>query len=282
MPIEVEKIQEYTGIKADTTEQFIEEFKKKFYTEEQIHKDPEVNKQVFGRAFGTKATKIVQSYAKDGIEFTKEEKELPVEEIVELGKTRLKEKHTSTISELEKTAGLSADEKIKEANEQLKQAQKKVQDFQDLLKNKTSEFETLQNDFTTKLKTKTIATIRKDAESGFIWNADKDEFSRKGFLTDWYEKHEIDLDENEAPIIRDRATGKQIPAEGIHGTFMTPAQVLKRDAEKLGFAAINPKAGQPAKTVVKNNLPLPVQNNQNNPTFGAPATRTSKSSLARS
>jgi len=281
MPIEVEKIQEYTGIKADTTEQFIDEFKKKFYTEEQVHKDPEVHERFFGRAFGSEATKAVQVFADEGIEFTKEERGLKIAEIVKLGKQRIAEKHQAALSELEKTAGLTADEKIQAATEQLKQAQKKVADFQDLLKNKTVEFESTLNGYKAETKKNRIEGIRKDAFSAITWNPDKDEYSRKGFISEFNEKYEIDLDEQETPVIRDRATGKQIPADGIHGTFMNPAQVFKRDAEKALMAAINKKAGTPPATPAKNNFTPPVQPNQNNHTFGAPSVRLSKSSVSR-
>ena len=70
MAIELDKVLEYTGITADTNEAFIEQFQKKFITEDQVFKDKELKDRTFGRAFGSATTGVKQTFEQFDVELT--------------------------------------------------------------------------------------------------------------------------------------------------------------------------------------------------------------------
>lgn len=266
MALDLDKITEYTGIKAETNEEFIDQFQKKYYTEDQIFKDKEVKDRIFGRAFGSATTGIKQYFDAEGIEITGDDLKQPIEAVVKLGTQKLKERLTNEFSmqkaELEKTAGLTADEKIKEFQDNLAKSQAKVKDYEKLLKQKADEFEQLNTSKAQELKQFKLGIIQKEASADITWNPDKDDYSKKGFLQDMREKYVIDFDENGEDYIADRKTGERIKAEGSHSTFVSPKELYKQEAIKAGMAAVNPKAGQkpaPQRT------PAPSERSPSNP-----------------
>lgn len=244
MSLELDKIIEYTGIKAETNEQFIEQFSKKFLTEDQIFKDKEVKDRIFGRAFGGATTAVKQIFDESGIEITGDDLKQPIESVVKLGLQKINDKFEAERLELQKTAGLTADEKIKEFQDNLSKSQAKIKDLEKLAKDRALEIENTKKDFGNQLKGVKLDTTVKSVHGAIQWNPEKDEYSRKGFLTAMSEQYKIDLDENEEPFIVSRQSGERIKAEGSHSTFMTPAEVYKQEAIKAGLMAINKKAGQ--------------------------------------
>lgn len=246
MPIEIEKIQEYMGIKADTTEGFIEEIGKKYYTEDQIFKDPDTKTKMFGRAFGSATTGVKQLFDSEGIELSGDDLKQPIEAVVKTGMQKIREKFAAEKAELERTAGLTADEKIKEVSENLTKAQAKVKDFEQLLKQKATEFENLTANNKNELKKFKLSSINKDVTGSVNWNPDVDEYKKKGFLVTLQERYDIDLDENDEPFIVDKTTKSRIKAEGSHSSFMTPHEVYKMESVKAGLAAVNKNSGKPA------------------------------------
>jgi hypothetical protein len=246
MAITPEKILEYTGITADTDGAFQEAFSKKFLTEDQIFKDETVKSKIFGRAFGSATTAIKQHFDKLGVEITGDDLKQPIEAVVTLGINKLNENFALQRAELEKTAGLTADEKIKEISDNLAKAQAKNKDYEKLVKDKVTEFETLQAQKSAELKQFKLNSVHKDVTSVIPFDPSKDEYSKIGFLTKMGEKYAIDLDENDEPFIFEKATNARIKADGSHSTWMTPADVYKQEAIKAGLASINKKAGQPA------------------------------------
>jgi hypothetical protein len=143
MEIDFNKIQEYTGIKATTTEEFISQFPAKFIPADQKNWDEETRGRVFGRTLGSVAIGIKQLFDEDGVSITGDDLKQPPEAVAKLGVTKLKEKWALEKAELEKTAGLSADEKIKEAQETINKLSGKNKDYERLLKEKAQEFEQL-------------------------------------------------------------------------------------------------------------------------------------------
>lgn len=244
--IDLSKIQEYTGITADTTEGFIEAFNKKFITEEQIFKDKATGDRIFGRAFGAATTGVKQHFDQFGVEITGDDLKQPLEAVVKLGLTKAEEKWQARFAELERAAGLSADEKLKELNDALAKKDAKLTDYQKLLKEKATDFENLQASQKQEFKKFKVGSVYKDVQGSITWNPEKDEYSKVGFLTTMQDKYQIDLDENDEPFIVEKKSGSRIKAEGSHSTFMTPQEVYKQEAIKAGLMAINKKAGQPA------------------------------------
>jgi hypothetical protein len=248
MPLDIDKIVTLTGINADNDDAFAEAFNKKFLTEEQIFKDETTKSRIFGRAFGSATTAVKQLFEASGVELTGDDLKQPLEAVVKLGVHKLDEKFKVEKQDLERTAGLTADEKIKEINEALQKKESKIKDFEKLLKDKATEFEQLQNSKNQELKSFKLKSVYKDVANAINFLPEKDEYARKGFLTSLQEKYVIDLDENDEPFIVEKSSGSRIKAEGTHSTFMTPVDVYKMVAIKEGMAAVNKKSGLPPAT----------------------------------
>lgn len=260
MPINPDKILEYTGIKAETDEEFIAQFPGRFIPADQKNWDEETKNKTFGRTLGAVTIGIKQHFDEYGISLTGDDLKNTPEAVNKLGLQRLAEKVAAEKAELEKTAGLTADEKIKEAQETIGKLSKKNKDFEDLLKTKVSEFELLNQDKAAELKAFKLKSTIKDVHGAIQWNPDKDEYSRKGFLSSMDEKYGIELDENDQDYPFDRATGGRIKAEGSHSTWMGSKDLWTQEAIKAGMAAVNKKAGTPPvvkKVDQQNQLPKP-------------------------
>ena len=264
--LDLEQIKAFTGITdANTNEEFNEKFKAKFYTKDQIFKDEEVKAEFFGRAFGSATTGIKQLFDADGIEITGEDLKQPIEKVVKLGVQRYKEQFAAREKELQTTAGLTADEKIKEFQENANKLQQKIKDLEGVAKSRAVEIEEIKNNTKAEFKKFRVNSIYKDIEGSIQWNPDKDEYSKVGFLTKMKDKYYIELDENDNPEIFDKSNNSRIKAEGSHSTFMKPSEVYKMESIKAGLAAVNKKAGQPPNH--QKTTPPPANNggNQNNP-----------------
>jgi len=275
-PLDLDIIKKYFNTTATTKEEFIEQVGSKIITEDQIFKDEDIKKRVFGRAFGSATTGIKQTFEAEGIDITGDDLKQPIEAVTKLGIQKMKDKWAAERIELEKTAGMTADDKIKEFQSNIEKLTNKNKDYEKLLRQKADEFENLSANQKMELKKFKLSSTSKDITSSIKWSPDKDEFSRKGFLATMNEKYVIDLDENDAPFIVDRATNSRIKAEGSHSTFMTPSDVYQMEAAKSGLSAINKNAGQPAnkkeivtseKKVVSSSLPVAGRKQMANTSF---------------
>jgi len=270
MPLDPEKIQEYTGIKADTDEAFVEAFSKKFYTKEQIYKDENTKNEFFGRAFGSTRTGIRQVFEANEIDISGDDLEKqPLEAVVKVGLQKLNEKFALKAAELEKTAGLTADEKLKELKDSLDKKEQKIKDYERVVKEKGEQLETLEKTNKGKLKEFKLGLVYRDAENSFTWNPDKDDWSKKGWLAEMKEKYTIDLEDNDEPNVFDRKTGERVKAEGTHSAFVHPIDFYKQEALKAGMAAVNKNAGKPVIKQPEKNNPQDNPNQIKTPIFGA-------------
>lgn len=260
MPLDLDKLQQFTGITADTNETFEAEFAKRFMSTDQKTWDEETKGKVFGRAIGSITTGIKQIFDEFEVNITGDDLKQPPEAVAKLGISKLRERFETEKSELQKTAGLTADEKIKEATDTITKLQGKNKDLEKLVKTKADEFDVLNKNKADELKKFKLTSTRKDVHSSLEWNPDKDQYSRKGFLADMDEKYLIDLDENDEDFITSRSTGERIKADGTHSTFMSPKDVYKMEGIKAGMVAVNKNVGkQPASAKVNDDTkPKPV------------------------
>lgn len=242
--LNIDKIKEYTGIDASTDEEFIEQFGKKFYTKDQIFKDEETKNEFFGRAFGSATTATKKIFESMGVEITGDDLKNPIEKVVQIGLQRVNERFDAEKQELQKTAGLTADEKIKEATETIEKLKLKNKDYENLLSESNSKLTEIENNYKSARKNDKLQFISSNINNSIKWNPDKDEYSKRGFITMMNEKYKIDLDENDEPYIVEAQSGSRIKSEGTHSEFLTPQQVYEMEALKSGMAAVNKNAGK--------------------------------------
>lgn len=260
MPLDLEKLQQFTGITADSNEAFEAEFTKQYIPKDMKKWDEETKNGTFGRVTNSIATGIKQLFDEYEISITGDDLKQPPEAVAKLGLSKLKERFELEKAELQKTAGLTADEKIREATDTIQKQAAKLKDMDGLLKSKAQEFETLNKNKAEELKKFKLTSKRKDIHTSLQWNPDKDQFSRKGFLAEMDEKYSVDLDENDEEYIVSRATGERIKADGTHSTFMSPLEVYQMEGVKAGMVSINKNAGKPnpVKPVTPEGTPKPV------------------------
>lgn len=258
MPLDLEKLHKFTGITADTNEDFEAEFTKQYIPRDQKKWDEETKNGTFGRVTNSIATGIKQIFDEHEINITGDDLKQPPEAVAKLGITRLKEKFELEKAELQKTAGLTADEKIKEATDAITKLKSKNADLEKLVKTKADEFELLNKNKGEELKKFKLTSKKKDIHTSLQWNPDKDQYSRKGFLADMDEKYSVDLDENDEEFITNRGNGERIKADGTHSTFMTPAEVYQMEGIKAGMVSVNKNSGKPPATkIVSDDKPKP-------------------------
>lgn len=246
----------------DSQEKFNAHVESNFLTEKKIFSDEETGKRIFGRVLGSTTTGVKQHFDKFGVQITGDDLKNPPEKVVEIGLTRLKELHEKEKTELSTTAGLSADERLKEANDKATKLSGKVQELEGIVKTKASEFEKIVQAKDSEVKNFKLNSLKRDTENSLNYLPDLDPWKKKGFLSTMAEKYRIDIEGEDQAFITDDA-GKRIPSGKSHDTFLTPKEVYEMEAAKAGVISVNQNAGKP---VVKPAAPFaPPQNPQNIP-----------------
>ena len=248
--VKLEDVLKYTGIELGeeaTPETFKAAFDGVFVKKENAANDEEIQKAVIGKSTREYATEIKRTIKESGLELTEEEAKLPVNELLRLIPAKKDEVYTSKIEELEKKAG-----KPSEALEAL-------QNKYNQLESKFTDVDSLRNDLATKLteKDKEFETFQttfklKEAQKD-IWgkinsgiSKQAKELEKVGFVAKMNETYKIDLDGDSPVILKD---GHRIPDPNKHGEFLTPVDVIKKEAEDLGLWAVtDPNKVKPVST----------------------------------
>lgn len=159
------------------------------------------------------------------------------------GKKRLGEFETNVTTlqtKLEK-AKSGSPEKVQKLETDLEQITGKYNqlktDFEQTdtaLKTKTKEFDEFQQQIEGSKRTSVLDNKKSEIFSAAKIKANSD-FERNGYLSDWEKRYKIDLEgeslEDSQLVIRDKA-GKKIEDPDKAGVFLSPDEVLKRDAIK--------------------------------------------------
>lgn len=245
--MELKEITEYLGINADNLEAFKTEFDKEFVKQSNITEDTESVKKILGKTFNTLETeikKVAKGFELE-VDFNSESlKGTKVTDKLKFVVSEIDKKNKSIIDELTVKAGQGNDERIKELEEKYSKAIGKAKDYEGLLKTRNAEFETFQASAKEENKKIKLDIFKQQALSNVKFKADINEVEKAGYLAIINQKYNIDLDENEKPIVFNKEN-KRIPNTKVNGSFLELEDVLQSEAVANKLFLLNPDNGKP-------------------------------------
>ena len=251
MAVEAKEVLEFLGYKHEEIKDLTElktKFDSEFVRASTITEESEPVKKILGKVFGTlenDVKKVAKKFELD-IDFDSEDfkanKKITDKLNFVIGK--YDEKNKTIIQDLTAKAGQGNDEKVKEIQSKYEKVSQKAKDFETLLNSTKTEFDSFKSKTAEEIKNKTLSVHKKEVYSKAKFLPEANEFTKKGFLNSFEESYILDLDENESPIILDKA-GKRIASTKTAGTFKTPQEVLEEELIKAKLYPLNKDGGKP-------------------------------------
>ena len=262
--MDFKEIQEFTGIEAETPEQFKELFQKSFVRKKQAWEDPDLKVEFQGKIMGKQLTTLRQLASDLGLDPNSEEfkaladekGKVKNEDFIKMLVDSVAKTKEAEIADLKSKQGATNDEVIKLKEEEITKLRAKNTDLETNWKKTAAELDTTKQTFHEKLKLQTIdINLSKEREKVKI-KPKPSEVELLGFNAAIKEKLRFDLDENNQFIVTD-ANGSRIPDKNKAARFLDPHEAIQEVANSLGLVEQNPHGGNPApsgggRTIVKN------------------------------
>lgn len=248
--MDIKEINEFLGFKADqfkTVDEFKTAFDGEFIRTSAISEDLEPVKKIVGgkiHAVESHVKKMAKELGLD-VDFNTEEiKKGGLLDKVKLVFSKYDEQNKSIIDDLTAKAGLGNDEKVKEWETKYEKLNKKHKDVEELLRTTSTEFEGFKQNSAKEVKNVKLGIHKAEIFGKAKFIPEANEFTKKGFITDFEEKYQIDLDENEKPIIVDKK-GQRIPNPKVTGSFFEPMELLTEEIIKAKLFPVNKDGNKP-------------------------------------
>lgn len=260
--MELKEILDFTGIKADSIEDFKTNFESTFIKKDLAAKDPDIISRTTGKRINELTQKIKPVLQKHGIDlFTVEDfKTKSLDEIIEQGMEHYSAATSATIKELEGKASQNGNEQVKEWQDKYSKLEGKYKDTDKALKEVSTEFTGYKTNAANQIKGIKIKTVTDAALNSFPKRQDLKEIELKGFQALINEKYKIDLDEEDKPFIATKEKGERIRNPERANEFLTVEDVLKKEAQDAGIVPKNPHYVPPRVPQAA----IPVSNGQQN------------------
>jgi hypothetical protein len=237
--MELKDILSYQGIelKEDATiDDYKAAFDGVFVRLDQAAEHPDVKKANVGEATRKYATELKRTAKEHGIELTKEETEMPVDELARLVTSKVQESNSSIIEELKSKAG-----KPSEALEKITSDYEKLQaKFKDEERVKAELAEKLTNkekEFTTFEKNYKLNDNKKSLLGKLPFSETANELVKDGFISRMEKEYKTDLDEQGNFYITN-SEGERISDPSKHGSYLSPEAVYKMKMEEFKIAKV--------------------------------------------
>lgn len=258
--MDIKEINEFLGFKADqfkTVDEFKTAFNGEFVRTSAINEDLEPVKKIVGKLFGTlenEIKKVAKSHELDVDLDADDIKGKKVTDKLKFVFSKYDEKNKSVIDDLTAKAGQGNDEKVKEWETKYEKLKTKHTDVEGLLKTTSSEFEAFKQNSAKEVKNVKLGIHKAEIFGKAKFIPEANEFTKKGFLTDFEEKYQIDLDENEKPIVVDKK-GQRIPNPKVTGSFFEPMELLTEEIIKAKLFPVNKDGNKPITHIQIGNPP---------------------------
>lgn len=246
--MEAKEILDYLGIEAADLDAFKAAHGSKYLTEQQIHADKKLLGKFTGKTLGGIKGDILNGYRELEVPFTQSEfDEMPLVDVVKTLNQRREEKFTGIETELKGQIGKTGEEAIKPYTEKISKYEQSLADEKKAKKDIADQFETYKAEAAGKIKQTRIDYFKKDLVTSLDYDPlqIKDELKREGWNSHIDKNFKFDFDENDNPIILDKA-GSKIKNPKKADEWLAPKEVLTMEADKLGLIKKNPQGGQPA------------------------------------
>lgn len=242
MAIELKEVLAFTGIEAESIEDFKTNFEKTFLKKDAALKDEEFVKSVVGKRLHGVSNKLKNQLTKYGIEIPdKDVSEKKLEDLIEIAFDKYNDATNGTIAELTEKANKNSGEQTKDLQDKYSKLESKFNDTKKSLTDLSLEYTTFKTTAADDLKGVKIQTIREQALSKVPRRSDVEpktyELMWTGYENTLDKKYKIDLDENGKDYIADKTTGERIRNQAKAGEFLTVEDVFKQEA----IGTVSPK-----------------------------------------
>lgn len=249
--MELKEVLDYLGLDAEkvkTIDDLKGTFEKEFVRASTLNEENDFVKPILGKTYGTlenELKKIAKKYEVDFDEFKDAKK---VSEKAEMLITKIATEKDSKINEFKTKLEQGSDEKLTAAEKKAEKLAKELKEKNALLDATVNDFNGFKQNAATELKNFKLNTVKSSIFNGLKYNSQATELAKKGFLATIHEKYEFDFDEKDQPIIRTKG-GTQIKSDKVAGAFLSPDEVIKKEAIDAGLYEVNPNAQQQQRTI---------------------------------
>ena len=235
--MELNDILKYQGIELAedaTIEDYKKTFDAQFLKKENALQDEEIRKALIGETTSKHAKELVRTAKENDIELTPEEKSLPVGDLSRLITAKQSEKYNSKIEELSAKGKKPSEEltalqqKFESLNSRYSEELSAKEELQGLLEKKENEFVGFKKDFK-------LNQAKSQIFGNLTYSDNANDIMKKGFMATVNEKYNIDLGEDDNPIITTKE-GNRIKDPNKHGSFLSPVDVLSNELAEAGLA----------------------------------------------
>lgn len=245
MAIELKEVLAFTGIEAESIEDFKTNFEKTFLKKDAALKDKEFVNSIVGKRLHGLANKLKNQVTKYGVEIPdKDASEKPLEDLIEIAFEKYNEATQGTITELTEKASKNSGEQTKELQEKYSKLEQKFNDTKKSLTDLSTEYTGFKEKAANDLKGVKIQTIREQAMGKIPKRTDIDQkqygLMWTGFENTIDKKFTIDLDEAGKEYIADKETGARFRDPNKASEFLSVEDVLKKEALESGISPKNP------------------------------------------
>lgn len=248
--MEAKELLDFLGVEATNLDEFKTQFSGKYFTEKQIHSDKSLLGKFTGKTLSQIKKTILNEAREAEIPFTQGEfDEMELEGVFKTLRTRQAEMFGGKLTELQAQVGKSGEEAVKPYLEKISKYEQSLADEKKAKQEIAEQFNQFKGEAEGRIKSTRVDYFKKDLtsdiESAFDVAAKKDELKMKGWRSHISENFRFDFDEHDQPVILDK-NGSKIKNPKKADEWLSPKDVLKEEADKLGLIPKNPQGGQPA------------------------------------
>lgn len=275
MAIDSKEVFNYLGIDESNIED-LDSFREKFETEfvkKSVLKDAKSNEYkefaptFVGKVTGSTQTALNRKLKEYGVELDSNEIQgKRIEDVIELGVSKLGETYNSKIYDLENKLSKGKDEQSKELETKLNTISKKYSELEGAYSNLKNEYVSAEETWKNKLKQEKLGYLVAKTHEGIKWKSGIKDIEREGYFSRLKNNYKIDLDETTNTLEIFDANGNRIPNPKKSGTWKTYADILEEEGIRNEVWATNDHANN-TNRFIQNQTKFVAQNNQQQKTF---------------
>lgn len=249
--IEQNEIFNYLGIDANGIDN-IDSFREKFETEfvkKSVLKDSKSNEYkefaptFVGKITGSTQTALNRKLKEYGVEIDANEiKDKRIEDVVEMGISRLYDSLNGKVYDLENKLTKGKDEATKELETKYNTINKKYSELESLHNSLKNEYQSAEEKWKNNLKQERINHLIAKQHEGIKWKAGIKDIEREGFFGRIKSNYKIDFDETSNQLEVFDVNGNRIPNPKKSGTWKTYSEILEEEGLKNEVWANNDHA----------------------------------------
>ena len=235
--MELNDILKYQGIELPedaTIDDYKKAFDERYLTKENAINDESLRSHFAGEITSKFARELQRTAKENGIELDEEEKKKPVADLARIVIAKKQEFYDSKLSEFESTKKKPTEE-LTALNEKLTGLQKRYEEELSAKSELQQELERKSNEFITFQKNFKLNQAKQSILGSLNFSENANDLLKKGFYATVNEKYEIQLGDDDTPIITDKE-GNRIKDPNKHGSFLSPSDVLANELTAAGLA----------------------------------------------